>query len=187
MNARRKKQANRKILFHIVTLLAATFLAGCYSAGRNVSKFDKFSNITINSIDGNGIAPDRMTEFGQLYLTPSQVVSNDLKIYTLHIHLDISTPGLGPGPAIVDQRQPLILLVDGNRVDFEYFAGFNIQTPVTYRASEDKLRKIGDAKTVELKWYHSAGYTERKLQPANIENFRRFVAQFIDGQPVAKK
>jgi hypothetical protein len=179
--------ANRKRICQLVTLLAATLLVGCYTTGRNVSKFDKFSNVTINSIDGNGIPPDRMTEFGQLYLTPSQVVSNDLKIYTLHIHLDISTPGLGPGPAIVEQRQPLMLLVDGARVDFQYFTGFNIQTPVTYRASEEQLRKIGDAKTVELKWYHSAGYTERKLQPANIENFRRFVAQFIDGQPVATK
>lgn len=177
---------NAKLL--LLASAAAVTLTGCYTTGRNVSKYDKFQNVTINTIDGNGIPPQSLKEFGQLYLTPSQVVSNDIKIYALHIHLDIETPGLWPGDALVKEAEPLRLILDQtNRLEFPYLNGFSVHRPATYRATEPQLRALAAAQAAELRWYHSAGYTERKLRPANIENFRRFVAQFIDGQPVAGK
>lgn len=186
-----------KMLRVLCMAALAALAAGCETTARNVSAHDKFDNVTINSMKGNGIPPD-WGEYGFLYVAPSQLInSNGVKSYMIQVWLD------GGDPEAAEPGESLIILADAERLGFELGDSKRVVHHRTldmlasglsgeryrgesrfiaaYPAPEEAIRKIGNAKTVDIKWKHSGGANERKFAAANIENFRRFVAQYIDG------
>ena len=145
---------------------------------RQTASYDRFTDTKINATESNTL-PNHFPEQFDITLDMRQQIQGGVTNYFLTVGC-VSASGVKFFPAI---GQSLFVLADDSRYAFQIgampqsgaFANFHF-----YPASEDQIRHIASAKSVEVRLVSITGKNwERKLAEKNLSVFRGFLEKYL--------
>jgi len=149
---------------------------------------DEFDGYTIDRMSGNYIKDsDLLNLKNSVWLNAQRYISKDgQRTYSFIVQL-WDTDWI-----FINEGETLVLLIDGTRYGFsgkgsikhrEVTTGIQgavIKESAWYDASVDILQKLSNAKAVKMKIVGATRNVTRELSSENINNFKRFVNNFVD-------
>jgi hypothetical protein len=112
-------------------------------------------------------------------------IALDGKVYYNIVLAVVSLNGL-----FIEERESLVLLVDGTRIGFSGDGSANyrnvwgeieiVEETAFYDATPEQLKKIANAKVVCIMIKGSKFSVERKFIPENFSNLKKFIKEYVD-------
>jgi hypothetical protein len=164
-------------LWLFVLFLAYGYAWGEFAENNVLSTEDKFGGSKIHSMIGNEIVTD--TADIKIEINMEKTESEDRKAsYVLIVTYE------GRESMLIDG---LILLIDGERKSFPHgdtrknvLPGGHVREFAFFISSERGFRELAAAKKVEVTVKGRESSETGRLVEKNIENFKRFIAEYVD-------
>lgn len=168
-------------------LLLASFVlyCGCLPRYQVERHGDEFQGVEIVRMDGNVLAdPDRGGEWIELNAEVSKArraaPAYLLRVVYRDAARDLRIPA-GESLVLLVDGEPIPLRGTGSRGSRQTHVGRGIREEARYPVRADLLRRLAGAKAVRMRVVGSREYVERTFSAANLQNFKTFVAEHLDG------
>lgn len=170
---------------YFLGLALVGLLAGCQTGPEGMYAYrDNASGDMYQLISDNQIK-DAANPGTKVWINASRITqANGVILYYLDVHYESIGAWLN-----IEPGETLILTLDGQ--EHKYLGigsaetrkkkGDRLVEDAIYKASAAELRAIAKAKSATVKIAGANGTLNRTFAPENIENFRVFVKQYIDG------
>ena len=173
------------------SLALLIFAAGCATTHVPpvATHVDPYSKLRTDIIPENLLDQDGPVR-EMVWLNASRVYSNREDFdYYLEIHYEARAE---TGYLDISPGESLVIIVDGKEMKFKGHGSLNnrqeennlVSEDAVYMAGPSELSAIARAKAVKVKVIGRNGLVERDFRPENFEKFRKFVAHFVDAEPL---
>lgn len=179
------------IVKQIFCLALLLFVAGCAttSVPPVATHYDPYTKVRTDIIPENLLDQDGPAR-EMVWLNASRVFYNLQDFdYFLEVHYEaLAETGLldiSPGESLVIIADDQELKFKGHgSANFRKEKGNLVSEDAVYMAGPDQLGAIARAKAVKVKVIGRNGLVERDFRPENFEKFQKFVAHYVDNEPM---
>jgi hypothetical protein len=170
----------------ILVSSCAAMMPGLYTY--NITRTqDKFDNYILITMKGNYLQD---VNIGSAWLNISKYMDNKSRATTYYLQVETSTIDW----LFIEAGESLKLLIDGNLVTFagsgskdhrhvktgQY--GVACEEMALYSVTPDQIKRIANAKSLEIKIEGRASYLSASFNNDNFDNFRRFIREEMNEQ-----
>lgn len=170
---------------YFLGLALVAFLAGCQTGPEGMYAYrDSANGYTYQLISDNQIK-DATNPGTKVWINASRITqANGVILYYFDVHYESIGAWLN-----IEPGETLVLTLDGQErrylgigsTETRKKKGDRLVEDAIYKANAADMRAIAKAKSVTVKIVGANGTLTRAFAPENIENFKVFVKQYIEG------